>query len=204
MIKIVFIDHQEESRNRICHALSLQQDFILAGLGTDGYHAITMVREINPNVVLLVPDLPAIDGFQLASMLKLAKPFTGIIMLSDVGRALKEITRIHFTSISGYLTKDTSQDLLHLAIRTVYLGGCLIAPKIADQMDKRQTKEEEFPWDKLSETELAVLDCIRKGLTTREIAEQLHRTEGTIRNYISAVLQKTGLHHRIQIAISAI
>ena len=203
MIRIVFIDHHNEFRHRICRALSLESDFEISGIGKDGYDAISMIKKHKPDVALLDMELPDFDGFQAGPILKHSSQATEIIVLTDDVSALKK--EIYFTYISGYLTRAASVDLICQAVRTVRYGGRFMAPEIAAWIGALPLS---FPKDTsllkdFSPGELELIRCIGRGMTNREIAETLYLAEGTIRNRISSVLQKTGLHDRTQVALYA-
>jgi DNA-binding NarL/FixJ family response regulator len=118
--------------------------------------------------------------------------------------------------IAGYIGRAASPELINFAVRLVYHGGRLITPELANHMAKIASREnsrfsklltgpkwEELPAS-ISRSELEIMDRIGRGLTNREIAKQLSLGEGTVRNYISSVLQKTGLRDRTQVAIYAL
>ncbi|MDR0599278.1 MAG: response regulator transcription factor [Treponema sp.] len=212
MIDIVVFDCEREFLTKLCQALLFQSDFRVAGLGKDGYEAIAMTGKIQPNVVLLSLELPMINGLGVAPMIKRGAPSTEIIILTGAKVPLKKLSHASFKYISGYLTRASSFDLIYHAIRTVYHGGRLVAPEIAEQMDgfvlspkiSTDNDSEAVTLNGVSRTELRIVGCVGKGLTNREIADQLYLTEGTIRNYVSQVLQKTGLRDRTQLAIYAV
>jgi DNA-binding NarL/FixJ family response regulator len=210
MIKIVLVDSQEEHRRSLFTCLSCQKDFFLAGLGKDGYEAIRLVEMYKPDIALLELELPLINGIKAAFLLKHRAPSTSVIILSSGGNH-RNILRAFSSCIAGYISKATSPELLNDAIRVVYHGGKLISSEIADQLSRSFTAGI-FPGEprkaivpiSISYTELEIMGRIGRGLSNREIAEQLSLREGTVRNYISALLQKIGLHDRTQIAIYAL
>jgi DNA-binding NarL/FixJ family response regulator len=121
--------------------------------------------------------------------------------------------------VSCYLSKETTPDFLSQAVRMVYYGGNLLAPEftagarrafsvlaseyIPAYKNNPSQKRIRLPKN-VSLKELRVMGCVGKGLTNREIAERLELREGTVRNYISSLLQKTGLRDRTQLAIFSI
>jgi DNA-binding NarL/FixJ family response regulator len=199
--------------------LNCQDDFEIIGLGKDGYEAVRLVDLNKPDVILLDIDLPYVDGVKTASLIKSRSPSTGIIVFSDV-EDYRYIFNTFQSGVSCYLSRKTTPDFLFQSIRTVYHGGSLIAPEFIAGTSRifsalaeyvpaygnnpsRQGKKPRLPKN-VSHTELRVIGCVGKGLTNREIAEQLELREGTVRNYISSVLQKTGLRDRTQLAIFSI
>jgi DNA-binding NarL/FixJ family response regulator len=218
MIRIAIIDSQEEYRKELYSILNCQDDFEIIGLGKDGYDAVRLVDSNKPDVILLDIELPYADGVKTASLIKSRSPPTAIIVFSDVDDYRYIFNAFH-VGVSCYLSKKTSPDFLFQSIRMVYHGGSLIAPEFAagtrrafstlagehiPAYKSNPSREKSHLLGNVSLTELRVMGCVGRGLTNREIAEQLKLREGTVRNYVSAVLQKTGLRDRTQLAIFSI
>jgi DNA-binding NarL/FixJ family response regulator len=216
MIKIILVDSNKEYRNDLFASLSCQEDFTVAGLGKDGYEAIRLTEQLRPDIVLLEQELPPLNGIKTATMLKCRSPSTAVVILSS-GNESRTMFQAFNNCIAGCIGKAAGFEQLYLAIRLVYHGGRLITPEIAAQMAKIASqnsllkKGEALPDQKrqevpasISRSELKIMDSIGRGLTNREIAEQLSLREGTVRNYISSVLQKIGLRDRTQVAIYAL
>jgi DNA-binding NarL/FixJ family response regulator len=222
MIRITIIDSHEEYQKELYSILNCQEDFEIIGLGKDGYEAVRLVDQNKPDVVLLDIDLPHVDGVKTASLIKSRFPSTAVIVFSDVDDSGHIIDAFH-GGVSCYLSRETPPDFLFQAIRMAYHGGSLIAPEftagtrrifsamaehvpafpVYKNNPARQGKKPCLPKN-VSHSELRVIGCVGKGLNNREIAERLELREGTVRNYISAVLQKTGLRDRTQLAIFSI
>jgi DNA-binding NarL/FixJ family response regulator len=218
VIRITIIDSREEYREELYNILNCQDDFEIIGLGKDGYEAVRLVDLNKPDVILLNIDLPYVDSVKTASLIKARSPSTGVVIFSEVVDSRYIFNAFH-SGVSCYLSKKTAPDFLFQSIRMVYHGGSLIAPEFtagtnrifsalteyipAQKNSPVQRKKPHLPKN-VSHTELRVIGCVGKGLTNREIAEQLELREGTVRNYISSVLQKTGLRDRTQLAIFSI
>jgi DNA-binding NarL/FixJ family response regulator len=220
MIKIVIIDGQQADRERMNAFLSTQNDFEIVGIGGDGYEAIRLVENLKPDIALLDINLQYLDGVQVISILKIRSPDTSIIILTTIDDD-EYVFKAICNGTSGYLLKTTNmEDTLAEGIRTVYNGGSLMTPKIATKAFRifstlvkeknilhyfYQFQEELTPkLPPISQTEFKITACIGQGLSNKEIAGILHLREGTIRNYISSILQKTGLRDRTQVAIYAV
>ena len=232
MIRIVIVETHEEYRNCLCECLSNERDFEVVGFGGDSYEAVKLVDEYKPDIVLMDMDLPLGDGMKTASLIKYRSPQTSVIIRDD-GRE-RRLFSFFFSGVSGYITKQENSALLCHAIRAVFHGGRLISPefivkfrKIANNLagnilksrgDLRSSKlrrgkynskkypgdtSSELPWT-ISPSEMQIMSFVGQGFTNREIAEKLSLTEGTVRNYVSSVLQKTGFRDRVQVAIYAV
>ena len=232
MIRIIVVDGQEEYRNYLCEYLSNQKDFVVAGAGKDSYEAVRLVETHKPDVVLMDMNLPLGDGAKTAALIKYRSPSTQVIINWD-GKE-RRIFSVLFSGISGCIIKQMNSDLLCHAIRAVYYGGSLVAPEVvvkfktivsdltgnvlksrgdlrtaqpgkkAGSREKRDhSGRTELPRT-ISPSEMQIMGFVGQGYTNREIAEILRLTEGTIRNYISSVLQKMGFRDRTQVAIYAV
>jgi DNA-binding NarL/FixJ family response regulator len=216
MIKIVIIDGQKTSGENITLILSTQQDFQILGTGRDGYDAINMVKKLKPDVVLLDSNLQLIQRTKVVSLLKLHSPASSIIILTTVDDD-EYVKETICSGVSGYLLKDSNRDTLVEGVRTVYRGGGLLTPVIAvktfrmvSDLVRDKSPQDRYQTDtvpslfKISRTEFRITACIGQGLSNKEIAKNLNLREGTVRNYISSILQKTGLRDRTQVAIYAL
>jgi DNA-binding NarL/FixJ family response regulator len=223
MIRVAVVDDQELVRDSLRILLSAQEDLEVVGIGKDGYDALTMVDSLKPDVVLLDIRMPIMDGVEATAMLKKKSPGTAIIILTtfdDDEYVLKAIRN----GASGYLLKSAGMDELAAAIRTVHAGGSLMTPEIATKVFRLFSElarekgrigaadshmsgtvplECALPVD-LSRTELQIMALVGSGRANKEVAADLDLSEGTVRNYISSILQKTDLRDRTQLAIFAV
>ncbi len=219
MIRIAIVDDQEMVRDSLRILLSAENDFEVVGIGKDGYDALKLVNDLRPDVLLLDIRMPIMDGVEATATLKLRSPSTAIIILTtfdDDEYVLKAIRN----GASGYLLKSAEMGALGAAIRTVHAGGSLMTPEVATKAfrlfselardagngktDKHGGHDAEpMPAD-ISRTEIQIMTLIGCGRANKEVAKELTLSEGTVRNYISGILQKTGLRDRTQLAIFAV
>jgi DNA-binding NarL/FixJ family response regulator len=218
MIRIVIISGQDSERYAIQKFVGSQSDISIVGHGRDGYDVLKIVPRLKPDIVLLDETLPMIDGAEIISILKYRSPKTRIIILTSSKENLRVLKAISHGA-SGYLLKKNRQEKIIAGIKTVYNGGCLMTPEIAakafrmfpnvSQSDRKASffsapKGTPFPpHSNLSRQELQIIICITKGLSNKEIGKDLGLKEGTVRNYITSILEKTGLKNRTQIAVYA-
>jgi DNA-binding NarL/FixJ family response regulator len=232
LIRIVIVDGHEKFRNYLCKHISDQKDFEIVGVGSDNYQAVILVDRYKPDIVLMDTNLPMGDGMKTAALIKYRSPQTSIIATWDEEE--KHIFSVFFNNISGYITREENSNLLCHAIRAVYHGGSLVTPEVILKLKtiavnltgfalkpRRELRPAQIvkkKWDvknhsdnsvgepprTISPSEFQIIGYVGKGYTNKEIAETLSLTEGTVRNYVSSVLQKTGLRDRTQMAIYAV
>lgn len=202
MITIVLGDRRCLPR-RLLHTLSVPDDFSILAQARDGYELIRQVEQYKPDIALLDYNLPYFNCFRAVSVLKSRSPETGVIILSGGDRHKLKMEEIFCSQIAGYISRDCEMDLLFNAIRTVYHGAWLISPRLAEQANRVSAPACAIN-SSVSPTELEIMGRVGQGYSTREIAGQLRLSKGTVRNYISAILQKIGLKDRTQMAIFAI
>jgi DNA-binding NarL/FixJ family response regulator len=205
MITIVIINSTQKCRNCLRTNLLSQKDFRVVGIGGDVYEALKLVDAYKPDIVLM--DISLDDEIKTAALVKHRSPGTSIIIFTD-GHEHRILT-LFCSGIAGYITKKADPELLYLGIRTVYRGGRLmtneIAAKMADEVLKSRGELRGFVLPgTISLVELRIMGFVGQGLANKQIAEELKLSEGTIRNYVSAILQKMGFHDRIQVAVFAI
>ncbi|MDR2019661.1 MAG: response regulator transcription factor [Treponema sp.] len=216
MIRIVIIDGYEHYRLDLNLLLSREADFKVVGIGRDGYDAIHLTSSRKPDITLVDIDLPLIDGTKVIPLLKQHSPATRVIIYTTVDGD-EYVKNAIVNGVSGYLLKDDQYNLIE-GIRTVYTGNNFMAPHITTRAfrilsalikDQRQKScqlngENKTTPSHISRMEFLVTAYIGQGFSTKEIALILHLREGTVRNYISSILQKIGLRTRTQVAIYAL
>ncbi|MFP4976564.1 response regulator [Paenibacillus sp. CN-4] len=200
-IKILLADDQPLIRESLRLLLGEEQDFEIEVAG-DGKQAVEACRKSRPDIVLMDIKMPEMDGLAAARMLKETWPDIRIIMittLEDVTLAAEALQ----SGAEGYLLKSVHPKELAATIRLVYGGGTMISQDVAAQLfQQRSEKETSNPYE-LTEREADVLRCLTEGLRNKEIAQKLHLSEGTVRNYISSIYLKLQVSSREEAAEKA-
>jgi DNA-binding NarL/FixJ family response regulator len=212
-IRVLLVDDQRLMREGLRTLLELHHDIRVVGEAGDGIEAEQRVAELQPNVVLMDLRMPRLDGVMATRRIKLRLPDVQILVLTTF-----DDDELVFRSIeagaSGYLLKDIGSDALADAVRAASRGEAPLQPSVARKIIGRLRSgasctslplADALPTgESLSERELAILRLLGQGASNRRIAESLALTEGTVKNYISAILAKTGLHDRTQAALFAV
>ena len=215
-IKIVIADDQELIRDSLKIVLSANQDMEVIDTVADGREVIRSVRSEKPDVILMDVRMPGMDGVSCTQIIKENYPQIKIIILTTFDDDEYVYNALKYGA-SGYLLKGVSMAELSAAIRTVYSGKAMINPDIAakvlrlfsqmaqaDQEQQHTIPVSDELVETLTKTEWKIIDQVAKGSSNREIAEALSLSEGTVRNYLSTILNKLDLRDRTQLAIWAV
>ena len=208
-IHVLIVDDQRLMRDGLRTLIELESDLVVVGEAADGLEAISAYRNTGPDVVLMDVRMPNLNGVEATRRIKADWSEANILILTtfDDDEYIFEALR---AGASGYLLKDVSGKELADAIRVVADGGTLIAPSVARKvvsefarLKPASAKTIEALSDPLSEREVEILKILAQGYTNKEIGVRLHLAEGTVKNYISSILQKTGARDRTQAALRA-
>lgn len=212
MIKVLIADDQELIRHSLQIILGNQKDMEVTGSAENGIQVIREVRENKPDIILMDIRMPEMDGVKCTKIIKENYPEIKIIILTTfdddeyVFSALRD-------GASGYLLKGIHMDELVDAIHKVNSGSAMINSDIATkvvQLFSRIAKSNitvqvsREGVDSIVNNEWKVIKKISCGLSNKEIAAELSLSEGTVRNYISSILNKLNLRDRTQLAIWAV
>jgi len=191
MIRILIADDENLLRRAIASLLDLEDGIEVVAQADNGETAIALTRETSPDVVLLDLEMPGLDGIDTASRILEERPGQPIILLTRHGRpgVLKRALK---AGIRGFLGKTVDPERLAQIIADVYDGKRYIDSEISTA-----AMIDDCP---LSERELDVLRLTLDGLSVREMSLSLHLASGTVRNYLSAAMQKTGTASRHEAA----
>lgn len=191
MIRILIADDENLLRMAIASLLDLEEGIEVVAQADNGETAIRLTRETSPDVVLLDLEMPGLDGIDTASRILEERPGQPIILLTRHGRpgVLKRALK---AGIRGFLGKTVDPERLAQIIEDVYDGKRYIDSEISTA-----AMIDDCP---LSERELDVLRLTLEGQAVREISLTLHLASGTVRNYLSSAMQKTGTSSRHEAA----
>lgn len=211
-VKVVLADDQRLLREGLRVLLELHKDIQVVGEADDGIKAEAMVEQLRPHVVLMDLRMPRLDGVEATRRITARWPQVQVLVLTTY-----DDDELVFRSIeagaSGYLLKDVGSDALAEAIRAAARGESPMQPRVVRKVLRRLRTPATAPSPNpqstaanlgLTSRELAVLRLLASGATNHEIADRLALTKGTVKNYISSILAKTGLHDRTQAALFAV
>jgi two-component system response regulator DesR len=190
MVRLLLADDQELIRSALAALLGLQQDFeVVASVGR-GDEVVAAAREHSPDVALLDIEMPGIDGLAAAAVLAQEVPECRSLILTTFGRP-GYLRRAMESGACGFVVKDAPPEQLADAIRRVAAGERVVDPALAAESLARGVSP-------LTARERDVLVAARPGATVSEIADKLVLSEGTVRNYLSSAIAKTGARNRVE------
>ncbi|MBP6209921.1 MAG: response regulator transcription factor [Anaerolineales bacterium] len=206
-MKILLCDDQAVIRDGLEMLLNLEKDFQVIGAAQDGAEAVELAAQKQPDLILMDLKMPIMNGIEATREIHTKFPNIKILVLTTYDDDEWVFDAIR-AGAAGYLLKDTPRQKIVEAIRGTVEGKSFLDPAIAgkllNQVASKQTQPTSILTGKLTERELDVLRLIAKGINNSDIAVQLHLSEGTVRNHVSAILEKLGVSDRTQAAVIAI
>lgn len=207
MIRVLICDDQDIVRQGLEVILSTASNIEVVGAAVDGAEALELVPELRPDVVLMDLKMPGMNGIVATQRIRDAFPNVKVLVLTtyDADEWVFDAIR---SGASGYLLKDTPREELIQAIEGTASGKTHVDPDVAGKILAHAARTAPAPKtqivEELSEREVEVLKLLARGLTNADIAERLFLSEGTVRNYVSAILAKLDVTDRTQAAILAL
>ena len=189
-IRVLLAEDQAMIREALAALLSFEDDIEVVAQVGRGDEVTAAALASKPDVALLDIEMPGMDGLTAAAALSQASPGTKIVILTTFGRP-GYLRRAMEAGASGFVVKDSPADRLARTIRQVLSGQRVIDPELA----AAALSEGASP---LTPRERDVLAASQDGTTIAEIAAALYLSEGTVRNYLSSCIQKTGARNRAE------
>ncbi|HEY4570568.1 MAG TPA: response regulator transcription factor [Kribbella sp.] len=191
-IRLLIADDQALVRGALAALLDLEPDLeVVAEVGR-GDEVIDAAKRSTPDVALLDVEMPGLDGIEAAAALRTAVPGVRVLMVTTFGRP-GYLRRAMEAGAAGFVVKDTPATQLADAVRRVHQGLRVVDPSLAAETLVAGTSP-------LTGRESDVLRAAREGGTVADIARELHLSEGTVRNHLSAAIGKTGARTRAEAA----
>lgn len=195
-LRVLIADDHAVVRDGLKLVLEAEEDFVVVGEAGDGAEAVTLARELAPDVVLLDLRMPGLDGLSALEQIQGVAPNLAVVILTTyneddlIARGLRAGAR-------GYLLKDTTRQTLYETLRAAARGDTLLQSEMLARALKKN-RADKILQDSivLSERELQVLQRVARGERSKEIAAQLGITERTVKAHLASIYNKFGVDSR--------
>jgi DNA-binding NarL/FixJ family response regulator len=210
-LRILIADDQALVRAGFRMILEVEDDLEIVGEAVDGSQAVSMAKELTPDVVLMDIRMPEMDGIEATRLITGDDEDSGprVLMLTtfDLNEYVYEALR---AGASGFLLKDVPPEQLAAGIRVVAAGDALLSPAITKRLisEFATTRPAEAPsppasFEELTAREVEVFRLIARGMSNAEIAGELVVSETTVKTHVARLLMKLGLRDRVQAVVLA-
>lgn len=190
MIKLYLAEDQSILNSALKQLLDLEDDFSVIGSALDGFKAWNDLCYLKPDIAILDIEMPKLSGLDIAERIHdLKLPIKVIVLTTFAHKSYFE--RAVKAQVSGYLLKDISSEKLIDVIHQAMEGNTFYSPELVVNMISVINNP-------LTKREIEILNLAQSGLNSKEIATKLFLSDGTVRNYFSAIFSKLGMHNRIE------
>jgi DNA-binding NarL/FixJ family response regulator len=193
----MLVDDHPAFRKGMAALIESEPDLLVVAETGDGRDALDVYRQKKPDVVLMDLRLPGMGGVEATLAIRKEFPAARVIVLTTFDTD-EDIFRAIQSGAKSYLLKDTSEDELAAAIRSVHAGRQILSDKLAGRLAERQQRPE------LTRREMDVLQMLIKGRSNREIGSALFLCEDTVKAHFKTLFAKLKVQDRTEAAISAI
>ncbi|MDO8689189.1 MAG: response regulator transcription factor [Dehalococcoidia bacterium] len=207
-IRVLIADDHAIVRAGVRLLLESQSDMEVVGEAVDGHAAVEMVRDLEPDLILMDVAMPNMNGIEATQLIKERFPGVQVLALT-MHEDERYFFRILQAGASGYVVKGASPADLLAAVRAVAQGQAYLYPSVAkqlldDYLKRVEAGEERDSYDGLSEREREVLRLIAEGRTSRSMADQLVLSVNTVERHRANIMGKLNLHSRAELIKYAI
>lgn len=199
-IKVIIADDSDFVRDGMRIILQVDEEFDVIGCASNGKEAIEIAKQTPPDVFLMDIQMPEMDGIEATKYIvenNLGKVL--ILTTFDDDELVQNALR---NGAKGYLIKNHTPEHLKQMIKSVYYGTGVMEEAILENLAKNtEIQSAVFSEDRYTPRELDIIKAVAEGLSNKEIAGKLFISEGTVKNYITAILAKENLSHRTALAV---
>jgi DNA-binding NarL/FixJ family response regulator len=203
-LSVVLVDDHTYFRRGLRDLLQAR-GIVVAGEASSGSQAITVVRRIEPDVVVMDLRMPGMSGVDATRALVGGDPGIRVLILTTSADE-RDLLEALAAGACGYVVKDAPVAEMVAAIGAAAEGGSAISPMVARNLVElvRAREPAEPAHERLTERETATLRLIAEGYDNAEIGQRLHVSPSTVKTHVSAILEKLGLENRVQAAVWAV
>lgn len=209
MINVIVADDQELVREGIKMILSLYEEINILGEAENGKQLIMLLEKLQPDVILMDVRMPIMDGVEATKIIKEKYKNVKVIILTTFNED-EYIFKAIKNGAEGYLLKDAGSEYIIKAIKSVYNGAMLLDPEVTVKVvkafnsitnEKQSFDNLKYKLDILTPREIDVAKLVAQGKSNKDICKILFLTEGTVKNYVTRILEKLELNSRTELAV---
>lgn len=201
-MKVLIVDDDALIRDSLKIILGLEEDIQVTGTACNGQEAFEMCKREVPDIVLMDIRMPVMDGVLGTKLIKSTFKDIKVLILTTFkdDEYIKEAVK---NGAEGYILKNQSSDSIVESLRTVSKGNTVFHREVADTLSSMLREENRKSPESygMTDREFEILRLIGEGLSNREISQKLYLSDGTVRNYVTGLLEKLELRDRTQLAI---
>ena len=201
-IKVLVVDDHTMVRDGICALLALVGDIEVVGEAANGSEALKMVREMEPNVVLMDIAMPIMDGLEATRRICKEFPRTRVLVLTQYDDK-EYVFSVIEAGACGFISKAAASSELTAGIRAVYHGDSYLSPLatrfLVENYQHGDGRVSHDPYKQLTDRERDVLKLVTEGYTTQEIANMLGVSPKTVEGHRTNLMDKLGIHNRTEL-----
>lgn len=201
-MNIVIVDDDHLVSLSLKTILEASPHITITGMGCSGAEAVSLYDTYRPDILLMDIRMEGMTGLEAGAIILKKHPDAKILLLTTFNDEEYIIKALHL-GVKGYLLKQNFTSILP-ALIAVYNGQTVFGDAVTEKIPalmRRQTDTDVIQEYHLTEKELSIIEKVADGLNNKEIAHALYLSEGTVRNYLSAILEKLGLRDRTQLAV---
>ena len=205
-IKILVVDDHALVREGITSLLSRRKDIEVVGQAADGEQAVTKTVDLHPDVILMDISMPRMNGLEATQEIRTRFPGARILVLTQ-HEDKEYVLPMLRAGAAGYIFKRARSTELVAAIRSVFSKGVYLSPEVASTLVEEISTPEEIRVEEqspLTRREIEVVCLVAEGLSSREIAEQLHLGVKTVETHRANIMEKIGVHNTVELIKYAI
>jgi two-component system nitrate/nitrite response regulator NarL len=200
--RLLLVDDHPMMRRGIRQLLELEDDFLIVGEANNGEEALTLIDELQPQLILLDNNMPLLNGIETLKRLRQIG-YSGKVLLFTVSDAEKDVRDALRYGADGYLLKDMEPEKLIQQVREALHGELVISPGLTRVLAQALREPQAANQVELTEREQQVLKMIAGGNSNKMIGRKLGITEGTVKVHVKNLLHKLGLRSRVEAAVWA-
>lgn len=201
-MKVLIIDDDKLVSLSLKTILEANEEVEVVGLGSSGTEAVELYERLRPEVLLMDIRMDGMTGLEAGSRILSSHPDAKILFLTTFSDDEYIVKALHIGA-KGYILKQNFESIVP-ALAAVHQGQTVFGDEITTklpQLMKTPQHERDFSEYEITEKEMEIIRQVARGLNNKEIAETLFLSEGTVRNYLSNILEKLGLRDRTQLAV---